>query len=154
MEDRRRAQRQSTVWLGICHVEGESPDGVEGQSSRLWRGGGVFDFSTLGVGMDFRHPYPSDLVGRRITVRLPVGGSFDITFTGEVRNTESRPRRSRARWHRIRRPLRSRALHCRPPGAQLHDRFTRLICRSSAPRTSCCFAYRPMSSCQTSGLPR
>ena len=68
MEDRRRAQRQSTVWMGFCHVEGESPNHVEGQSSRLWRGCGVFDFSTLGVGMDFRHPYPTDLVGRRITV--------------------------------------------------------------------------------------
>ena len=45
----------------------------------------------LGVGMDFRHPDPPDLVGRRITVRLPVGGSFDITFTGEVRNTKAGP---------------------------------------------------------------
>jgi hypothetical protein len=77
--------------MGFCHVEGESPNHVKGQSSRLWRGCGVFDFSTLGVGMDFRHPYPSDLVGRRITVRLPVGGSFDITFTGEVRNTKAGP---------------------------------------------------------------
>jgi hypothetical protein len=91
MEDRRRAQRQSTVWMGFCHVEGESPNHVEGQSSRLWRGCGVFDFSTLGVGMDFRHPDPLDLVGRRITVRLPVGGSFDITFTGEMRNTTAGP---------------------------------------------------------------
>ena len=77
MEDRRRAQRQSTVWMGFCHVEGESPNHVEGQSSRLWRGCGVFDFSTLGVGMDFRHHDPADVLGRRISVRLSVGHSAD-----------------------------------------------------------------------------
>ena len=44
---------------------------LEGDSSDLWRECGVFDFSTLGVGMDFRHPGSSDLVGRRISVRLP-----------------------------------------------------------------------------------
>ena len=83
MEDRRRAQRQPAVWMGSCHVEGDSSD--------LWRECGVFDFSTLGVGMDFRHPGSSDLVGRRISVRLPVGDSVDMTFTGHVRNAKPGP---------------------------------------------------------------
>jgi PilZ domain len=91
MQDRRRVPRQSTMWMGYCHVEGEIPLQGEGESSRLWRGCGVFDLSTLGLGMDFRHQEPNDLVGRHITVRLPVGGSVDITLTGEVRNTKAGP---------------------------------------------------------------
>ncbi len=83
MEDRRRVERQSAVWMGTCHVEGDSSD--------LWRDCGVFDFSALGVGMDFRHPDSVDVVGRRISVRLPVGDSIDITFTGEVRNAKAGP---------------------------------------------------------------
>ena len=91
MEDRRRVQRQSTVWMGFCHVEGETSGIPEDESSRLWRGCGVFDFSTLGVGMDFRHPDPPDLLGRRVFVRLSIGGSIDMTFTGEVRNVKTGP---------------------------------------------------------------
>jgi len=69
--------------MGSCHVEGEPSD--------RWRDCGVFDFSTYGVGMDFRHPEADDLVGRRMSVRLPVGTSVDLTFTGEVRNLKSGP---------------------------------------------------------------
>ena len=83
MEDRRRVQRQSAVWLGTCHVEGDS--------SHLRRDCGVFDFSALGVGMDFRHPDAAGVVGRRISVHLPVGDSIDITLTGEVRNAKAGP---------------------------------------------------------------
>ena len=85
MEDRRQAQRQPAVWMGSCHVEGDSSD--------LWRECGIFDFSTLGVGMDFRHPGSSDLVGRRISVRVPVGDSVEMTFTGHVRNAKPGPDR-------------------------------------------------------------
>ena len=83
MENRRRAERQSAVWMGSCHVEGEPSD--------LWQDCGVFDFSSLGLGMDLRHPDSSDLVGRRVSVRLPVGASIDMTFTGEVRNAKAGP---------------------------------------------------------------
>ncbi len=83
MENRRRAQRQPAVWMGSCHVEGESSD--------LWWECGVFDFSALGAGVDLRHPGGSDLVGRRLSVRLPVGDSIDVTLTGEVRNTKAGP---------------------------------------------------------------
>jgi len=80
-QNRRRAQRQSAVWIGSCHVEGEPSDS--------WRDCGVFDLSNLGMGMDLRHP--SDLVGSRVSVRLPVGASSDVTLTGEVRNAKSGP---------------------------------------------------------------
>jgi hypothetical protein len=80
-ENRRRAQRQSAVWIGSCHVEGEPSD--------VWRDCGVFDFSNFGLGMDLR--YPSDLVGSRVSVRLPVGASIDVTLTGEVRNAKAGP---------------------------------------------------------------
>jgi PilZ domain len=69
--------------MGSCHVEGEP--------SHLWRDCGVFDFSFIGVGMDLRHPDSSDLVGRRVSVRLPVGASIDMTLTGEVRNAKAGP---------------------------------------------------------------
>ncbi len=83
MENRRRAERQSAVWIGSCHVEGDPSD--------QWRECGVFDLSLVGIGMDLRHPEGSDLVGRRISVRLPVGASIDMTLTGEVRNAKAGP---------------------------------------------------------------
>jgi len=83
VENRRRAQRQSAAWMGSCHVEVEP--------SHLWRDCGVFDFSSLGLGMDLRHPGSSDLVGRRVSVRLPIGASIDMTLTGEARNAKAGP---------------------------------------------------------------
>jgi hypothetical protein len=64
---------------------------VEGESSQLCRDCGVFDFSAYGAGMDFRYPDPFDLVGRRISVSLPIGGSMDVALTGEVRNAKAGP---------------------------------------------------------------
>ena len=83
MENRRRAARQSAVWMGSCHVEGDPTD--------LWRVCGVFDISAHGVGMDLRYPDPSRLVGRRMSVRLPVGSSMDMTLMGAVRNAKPGP---------------------------------------------------------------
>lgn len=83
MENRRRAERQSAVWMGICQVEGDLP--------HLWRDCGVFDFSTLGLGMDLRHSDASDLVGRYISVQIQVGAFIDVTITGEVRNVKAGP---------------------------------------------------------------
>jgi hypothetical protein len=80
-ENRRRTERESGVWIGSCHIEGETSD--------LWRDCGVFDFSNVGLGMDLRHP--ADLVGSRVSVRLPVGASIDVTLTGEVRNAKAGP---------------------------------------------------------------
>jgi PilZ domain len=83
MDDRRRVPRHDAVWMGSCSVEGE----FSGQ----WRDCGVFDFSALGIGMDFRYANSADLVGRRMSVRLPVGGSVDMTLTGRVRNAKPGP---------------------------------------------------------------
>ena len=83
MEDRRRAERQTAVWIGLCHVQGDSRE--------RWRDCGVFDLSEFGVGMDLRHPDPSDLVGRSVSVRLPIGVSMDMTLTGGVRNAKDGP---------------------------------------------------------------
>ena len=80
-QNRPRAQRRSAVWIGSCHVEGEPSD--------LWRDCGVFDLSNLGMGMDLRHS--SDLVGCRVSVRLPVGASSDVTLTGAVRHAKAGP---------------------------------------------------------------
>lgn len=83
VENRRRAERQSAVWIGLCHVQGDSLD--------HWRDCGVFDLSAFGVGMDLRHPDASALVGRSVSVRLPIGVSMDMTLTGEVRNAKEGP---------------------------------------------------------------
>lgn len=83
MENRRRVERQSAVWMGSCQVEGEP--------SFLWRDCGVFDFSTFGLGMDVRHPDATELVGRYISVQLQVGPFVDMTLTGEVRNVKPGP---------------------------------------------------------------
>jgi PilZ domain-containing protein len=83
VDNRRRAERQSAVWMGSCLVEDEPAD--------EWRDCGVFDFSALGAGMDLRHPESTDLVGRRLSVRLPVGASMFIILTGEVRNAKGGP---------------------------------------------------------------
>jgi hypothetical protein len=39
--------------------------------------------------MDLRHS--SNLVGSRVSVRLPIGASVDVTLTGEVRNAKPGP---------------------------------------------------------------
>ena len=95
MENRRRAERQSALWMGRCHVEDEPSD--------LWRECALIDVSTFGVGIDLCHPDPVELLGmwqdgevrlhlsRRITVRLELGPSVDVTVAGEVRNAGSGP---------------------------------------------------------------
>ena len=83
VENRRRAERQSAVWIGLCHVQGDALD--------LWRDCGVFDLSAFGVGMDLRHPDAMHLLGRSVSIRLPVGLSMDMTLSGEVRNATEGP---------------------------------------------------------------
>jgi PilZ domain len=95
VEDRRRAERQSAFWRGRCHIQDEPLD--------LWRECAIIDVSTLGVGIDLCHPDPVELLGmwqdgelrldvsRRITLRLELGPSVDMTVAGEVRNAGSGP---------------------------------------------------------------
>jgi hypothetical protein len=83
VENRRRAERRSGIWMGTCHVEGDAPKAV--------RDCGIFDISTLGVGMDFHYADPMRLEGRRISVHLPLGDAVEVAFTGEVRNVRAGP---------------------------------------------------------------
>ena len=95
MENRRRAERQSALWMGLCHIQDEPSD--------LWRECAIIDVTTLGVGIDLCHPDAVELLGmweddalqlhlsRRITVRLELGPSVDITVAGDVRNAGSGP---------------------------------------------------------------
>jgi hypothetical protein len=69
--------------MGTCHVAGDAPN--------LVRDCGIFDISTLGVGMDFHYADPMRLEGRYISVRLPLGNSVEVAFTGEVRNVRPGP---------------------------------------------------------------
>ena len=69
--------------MGTCHVSGDAPN--------LVRDCGIFDISTLGVGMDFHYADPMRLEGRRVAVRLPLGDSVEVAFTGEVRNVRPGP---------------------------------------------------------------
>ncbi len=69
--------------MGTCHVAGDAPN--------LVRDCGIFDISNFGVGMDFHYADPTDLEGRRISVRLPLGDSVEVAFTGEVRNVRTGP---------------------------------------------------------------
>jgi len=95
VENRRRAERQSALWMGCCHIEDEPSD--------LWRKCAIIDVSGLGVGIEVCHPDPIELLGmwqngalrldlsRRIMVRLEFGPSVDMTVAGEVRNAGSEP---------------------------------------------------------------
>jgi hypothetical protein len=69
--------------MGTCHVEGDSPKQV--------RDCGIFDISTFGVGMDFHYADPMRLEGRRVSVRLALGNSIEVAFTGDVRNVRPGP---------------------------------------------------------------
>ncbi|HEY1446484.1 MAG TPA: PilZ domain-containing protein [Acidimicrobiales bacterium] len=83
MDNRRRVERRSGIWMGTCHIEGDAP--------KLVRDCGIFDISALGVGMDFHYADPMRLEGRRISVHLPLGDSVEVAFTGEVRNVRPGP---------------------------------------------------------------
>jgi PilZ domain len=81
MEYRRRVPRRSAGWFGVCHIEGESdPE---------WRDCKVADVSSLGLGITLHHFWPSELVGRQITVEAPaVGESVNVRFAGVITNAD------------------------------------------------------------------
>jgi PilZ domain len=81
MEHRRRAPRLSAGWFGICHIEGESEP-----ESRDCK---VVDVSILGLGITLHHFWPSELVGRHISVEAPaVGDSVNVRLEGVIRNAD------------------------------------------------------------------
>lgn len=78
MENRRRATRHMAGWNGFCHIEDEGATG--------WRDCRVVDISMLGVGIRMQHFRPSELIGRRISIELPVvGDSINIRLEGVVK---------------------------------------------------------------------
>jgi hypothetical protein len=81
MEHRRRVPRRSAGWFGICHIAGESdPE---------WRDCRVIDMSMLGLGITLHHFWPSELVGRHISVEAPaVGDSVNVRLEGVIKNAE------------------------------------------------------------------
>jgi hypothetical protein len=81
MEHRRRVPRRSAGWFGVCHIAGETdPE---------WRDCLVVDISILGLGISLHHFWPSELVGRHITVEAPsVGDSINVRLEGEIKNAD------------------------------------------------------------------
>ena len=81
MEYRRRVPRRSAGWFGLCHIEGESdPE---------WRDCRVVDVSSLGLGISLHHFWPSELVGRQVTVEAPAAGdSIDFRLAGVITNAD------------------------------------------------------------------
>jgi len=81
MEHRRRVPRRSAGWFGLCRIEGETdPE---------WRDCLVADISILGLGITLHHFWPSELVGRHISVEAPaVGDSINVRLEGVVRNAD------------------------------------------------------------------
>ncbi len=81
MEHRRRVARRSAGWFGLCHIEGESePE---------WRDCTVADISMLGIGITLHHFWPSELVGRHISVEAPaVGDSINVRLEGTIMNAD------------------------------------------------------------------
>lgn len=81
MEQRRRVPRVSAGWFGICHIEGESDPN--------WRDCQVIDISMFGLGITLHHFWPTELVGRHISVEAPaVGASVNVRLDGVIRNAD------------------------------------------------------------------
>ncbi len=73
MSYRREVPRQAAGWPGICNIAGDSAE-----SRKCW----VVDISMLGAGLTLEHPKPSKLMGRRISIFVPVQLDGEVTHTG------------------------------------------------------------------------
>jgi hypothetical protein len=77
---RRRVPRQLAGWTGTCAMDSD-PE-TERHQCR------VVDISMLGLGLVFRHPSPSSLVGGRISIEVSaVDDRVNIRLEGVVRNS-------------------------------------------------------------------
>jgi hypothetical protein len=78
MNQRRGVPRHPALWDGTCSIERES-------SGR--RDCRVIDISIFGLGITLDHPSPSQLVGRRISVEIPMADdSVSIYTAGTITN--------------------------------------------------------------------
>jgi hypothetical protein len=78
MNHRRGVPRHPALWDGTCSIEREStgPQGCR-----------VIDISIFGLGITLKHPSPSELVGRRISVEIPMADdSVSIYTAGTITN--------------------------------------------------------------------
>ena len=73
MPYRREVPRQAAGWPGICNIAGDSAE-----SRQCW----VVDISMLGAGLTLEHPKPSKLMGRRISIYVPVQLDGEVTHAG------------------------------------------------------------------------
>jgi PilZ domain len=78
MNHRRGVPRHPALWDGTCSIEREST------GPRSCR---VVDISIFGLGITLEHPSPSQLVGRRISVEVPMtDDSASIYTAGTITN--------------------------------------------------------------------
>jgi hypothetical protein len=78
MNHRRVVPRHPALWDGTCSIERESSGP---------RGCTVIDISIFGLGITLKHPSPSQLVGRRISVDIPMADdSVSIYTAGTITN--------------------------------------------------------------------
>src|SRR5277367_5453037 len=78
MNQRREVPRHPALWDGTCSIERESSGP---------RGCRVIDISIFGLGISLKHPTPSQLVGRRISVEIPMADdSVSIYTAGTITN--------------------------------------------------------------------
>jgi hypothetical protein len=83
MKHRRGVPRHPALWDGTCSIERES------NGPRVCR---VIDISIFGLGITLRHPSPSQLVGRRISVEIPMAdNSASIYTAGTITNAGPTP---------------------------------------------------------------
>ena len=67
-------------WRGACSIDGEA-------EITSWRECEVLHISMRGMGLYLRHPWPADIVGRAIEVRLPADAdSLSARLKGTVKN--------------------------------------------------------------------
>ena len=58
---------------------------IEGESDPEWRDCQVANVSSLGMGLRLQHFWPSEIVGRQITVEAPAAGdSINVRFGGVI----------------------------------------------------------------------
>jgi hypothetical protein len=79
MVDNRRTPRQLANWAGLYRLQGESS--VEGRVCE------IVDISKLGLGITLDYRRLSELIGRRISVEIPVAGdTVDVRLMGHINN--------------------------------------------------------------------
>ena len=75
MNNRREVPRQAAGWPGMCNITGDSGE---------WHKCRVVDISMLGTALALEHPSPLTLVGRRVSVYVPILLEGEVTNAGRT----------------------------------------------------------------------